>query len=163
MMSAAQNSLAAFRLLPLPSEMKTSTFSILPIVISQSFRQHCRYLTLSQAACCCCYFSTFSIPKNEPINGQAISPPFPLSPLGPHLPLCHFSRRQRWASKKTVMWEGCHSSPCKADRAKNDHGRVWFWEWAWKLEKFLFKKFGLGWQWCSALVRLESTWSIGYF
>lgn len=86
MTSAAQNSLAAFSPLPLPSEVKTSTFSIFPIVISQSFRQHRRYSTLSP----CCYFSTFSTPKSKPINGQATSPsppPLVTGPSPPPLPL----------------------------------------------------------------------------
>lgn len=122
MTSAAQNSLVAFRPLPLPSEVKTSTFSILPIVISEPFRQLGGYFTLSQVPCPC-YFSTFSIPKSKPINGQAPPLPYPLSATAPSPPpLPHFlevgigQTRRQWSDKGLVH------HPAKLTRRK--------WPWA---------------------------------
>lgn len=137
MISAAQNSLVAFRPLPLPSELKTSTFSILSIVISQSFRQQGRYLTLSQVSCRCCYFNTFSIPKSKPINGQAPPLPYPLLTLGPHLPLHHFSWRQGWGRQKA-----------------SDLGRVSFIT----QHRWQSRKMTMGW--CGAGIGPENFWKL---
>lgn len=118
MTSAAQNSLVAFRPLPLPSEVKTSTFSMLPIVISESFRPLGGYFTLSQVPCPC-YFSTFSIPKSKPINGQAPPLPYPLSATGaspPPLP-CFLE-----VGMGQARWQWSIHHPAKLTRQK--------WPWA---------------------------------
>lgn len=123
MTSEAQNSLVAFRPLPLPSEVKTSTFSIFPIVISQAFRQRGRYLTLSQVSCPCCYFSTFSIPKSKPINGQATSPsppPLATGPSPPPLPL--FLEAGRGQARGQWCGKGLTHHPAKRTERKMTMG-----------------------------------------
>lgn len=164
MTSEAQNSLVAFRPLPLPSEVKTSTFSILPIVISESFRQLGGYFTLSHVPCPC-YFSTFSIPKSKPINGQA--PPLSLPPLSHWAltsPSITFPGGGNGADEKTVIWQGSYSWPSKADKAEMTMGWCASRIGPENFEKFLCKKkLSPGWQLCSALVGIGSTWSVGYF
>jgi hypothetical protein len=114
----------------LPSEVKTSTFSMLPIVISESVRPS-RWLAHTEPSLLSLLlFSSFIVPKSRTINGLATSPSQLLSRAGPSPPpppLCQEGKGQ-WR----VALQRSRSSPRKDTKTENDHKLVWSWHGSWQ-------------------------------
>lgn len=137
MTSAAQNSFVAFRPLPLPSEVKISTFSMLPIVISESVRPARWVAHTEPSLLSLLLFNTFTVPKSRTINGQATSPPLLLSGVRPSPPPPPLFLEGK--GKPTEWQQRSHSPPRKDTKTENDQRPVWSWREAWWVLKIGLK------------------------